>query len=754
MLELARKYLEELNAFDTTMAPILRKITNAIPYETVPERMKATIAVSEVMTFASQFRRNVLHWDGTEVPVNSIGCVITASGENKDSSVRAARKCLSTGYEMIERKRKTLAIEAAKQAATDAMEETPGEPETYLKYYTSPAPVFMSPTTGPGLVQHINDIGTLPIGSGTLYTGELGDELAQSNDMLENIKTLSEVYDVGDKEIKYTKGVESRSKEIKSQPVSALLVGSPTYILYDEPTKKKFQISFNSKLARRTWFCYIPNPMPLPQYSSMEEEFEAEEAIELEAIKARTQISKGIEAVTAYQLPKHGKTLSVAHSVSKIFKAYKRYNTELVNATMNANSVAALVRKHLQWKALKLAGALAIFELSDEVTDAHYIQAIQFCELLSEDMPLFENELNKAQYERFADYMRKSVDNDGIFTMTIHDLKKSGFISSTANSRTKLLELVTPANVYDTDGVFTITDDNTSITYQKIMHTDSVPISFKPVDNSKVNHVISNNLGKEALTAAKTSVAASAVYGYTVADTTFEELGDLLAGDFAYCAFKLKDGIRGKDNIVSGTKVIVLDVDESTITAEECSFILQGFNHHIALTSDPDNDLKFRAIIELDALVDLNPIEWKHFHKSVADYLSLKVDPLPQSQVMFSYSGRTVYSVTNQSPLEVKDHLMFAKDKSASKALSIDKKLSTAQCAALLSDELTTFASAFECEDGRGSLELIKAAYYARDLQMTREEIIELMYRINNYWTIPMDEDRLRNTIIAQIQRW
>jgi hypothetical protein len=115
------------------------------------------------------------------------------------------------------------------------------------------------PTTGPGLIQHINDIGDIGLGAGFMYSGEFSDELAYNQDMVENIKTLSEIYDTGDKEVKYTKSVEFRSKAITGQPVSALFVGSPGHILYDEATKKKFHIAFMSKLARRSWFCYAPD---------------------------------------------------------------------------------------------------------------------------------------------------------------------------------------------------------------------------------------------------------------------------------------------------------------------------------------------------------------------------------------------------------------------------------------------------------------------------------------------------------------
>lgn len=165
MLELTKKYLDERGAFSKSQSPIISKIADTIPFATVPDRMKLTIAVSELMTFASQFRRNIQHWDGTPVPINSISFVVTGSGDHKDSSVRAARKCFALGYNDIRERIATLAkVEAARKA------KEAGESDTKL-FYKEPAPIFMSPTTGPGLIQHINDIAEHPVGAGLLYAG-------------------------------------------------------------------------------------------------------------------------------------------------------------------------------------------------------------------------------------------------------------------------------------------------------------------------------------------------------------------------------------------------------------------------------------------------------------------------------------------------------------------------------------------------------------------------------------------------------
>ena len=89
----------------------------------------------------------------------------------KDSTVKAARRCFAEGYAILDNKRKQLAKEQAIKAASDAGEDVPYEWENYKKYYAEPAPVLIAPTTPQGLVQHLNDIGDIPIGAGSIYAG-------------------------------------------------------------------------------------------------------------------------------------------------------------------------------------------------------------------------------------------------------------------------------------------------------------------------------------------------------------------------------------------------------------------------------------------------------------------------------------------------------------------------------------------------------------------------------------------------------
>lgn len=244
MLDVLRNELAQHGAFQEPSHVFVEALTRTIPFSTVPKKMKIIFALSHLSQYSAQFKRNIKIWDGAEVPTNNISFVIADSGANKDSSNSKVKKCFKNGYNRIHEFVTEVVTEEAIAAATRAGEDTPEEYLIYREYMKPIPPVFMTFTTAPGLVQHINDIGDLPALAGAIYTGELSDELAHNPHALENIKVISEVFDTGDKEATYTKGVEFRSKEISGQSVSALLVSSPGHILYDEATKKKFHIAF------------------------------------------------------------------------------------------------------------------------------------------------------------------------------------------------------------------------------------------------------------------------------------------------------------------------------------------------------------------------------------------------------------------------------------------------------------------------------------------------------------------------------
>jgi len=583
-----------------------------------------------------------------------------------------------------------------------------------------------------------------------ITSGEFGDELASNPHMSEIIKAISEIYDTGDKEVVYTKGVEYRSKVITSLPQSSLFIGSPNQLIYDEAVKKKFLLAFGSKLARRSFFCYVWEKIPKASYSSIAEMREAERQALEQAKIVQNNLREGIVSIAEYQLAQENALLHVDDNVLDVFLSYKRYNEELASGIDGKYPLSKLVREHLQWKALKLAGALAILACDSTLQESHYVDAIRLCEYLDQDMEAFERELIKEPYETFADYM-SSIAVDNVANMTLHALRKSKYIPTTGDAIKRMKELAQLAASYDTEAVYHA--DEHGVTYERIVQVSELSISYKAIDNSSIYSAVASG-NQEAITRAKNLVSTTANEGLEVAEMSFADIEDLLQQDYAYSPFVFKDGIRTKENLIPSTKWLVLDVDSSAITMEEAHFLLEDLNHYIASGSNKDNEFKFHIIVELDSVVTVDARTWKAFYLSVASELALKVDPLPQSQIFFSYSTSTILSTLDGSAIKVRDHLMKAAEEADK--ISVTRKLSQAQKDLGTSDPYITFNFAYECpNDGTGSRKLLGAARLAyEEYDMTKEQVEELVYSINNYWTRPMPEERVRNTIISQVSKW
>lgn len=753
MLPILKAELEKHGAFLPPDHVFVDAMVRAIPFNTVPHKMKIVFALSHLSQYASQFRRSVELWDGTKVPTNNISFVIADSGANKDSSNNKVKKCFKAGYDRIEEVVKEHLEKEAIEAAERDGADNPCEFAIYKEYLKPAPPAFMSITTGPGLVQHINDIGALPIGSGMQYSGEISDELAHNPNALDNIKILAEVYDLGEKEVTYTKGQEFRSKEIKGQPVSALFVGSPGHILYDETTKKKFHIAFMSKLARRSWFCYTPERMFEPDFSLDDDPIKAMQAheyqIEQEARSAVEAIKAHVMDLTEYNLKRVGTAVPVSPEVFELFNIYKRYNREVVDHSNNQESVYALVRAHLQWKAIKLAGALALIECSEEISAKHYITAIQYCELFDLDVSRFEYDINKAPHERLSDYLRSTLTVGDKAFITVHDIKKLGF--SHTVSANKLAELTSLCAGYDRRGIYSVCENGSGIQYEPHKIATAIGCSSKQIDNTKLNEAIDNNAPADVIKDIKAKIAWTANEGLNHKEYVFEDLIHLLEGDYAYSPFNFTNGSRGKNSIEGGTKWVVFDVDETTMSYKDAHFILEGVNHFIALTSDKKNEYKYRVLVELDATVELSALAWKYFYTGLAEQLGLQVDVLPQSQIFYSYSGRPILSYLEGTPVSTRDLVMEARSKEQDKTAAI-RTSTPAQMDKQLKNPLETFWYAFECDKGRRSVTMFRAVKHAKDLGADLTYVLQLLDDINEYIVSKMESTRF-NRLKEQVMR-
>jgi len=721
--DMLHTYLKENGVFVNEIHPLVTKAINTISGE-VPYRLKLSIALSELITLTSHLRKPIVLHDGTIVPCNAITFALARSGVAKDSSMNMVRKALKSGYNIIDQYRRDLARHNAEKAAIlDGKTK-----EDWMNYYSKPRDLQAGLGTVEGIIQHFADLEQGEVGAGFISSSEIGTDLQTNGSMSDIIKTLAVGYDLGKIPAKIIKSTDSQTASIDGLPMNALFFGSEDAILFNNAIKALFKQIFGTQLARRCIFGFTPEIVAPINFKSVEElndYKDRERKTTLEAQEAMLQdIVKIVE--TTDRDP-----LSLSTEAQTLFDVYKEHNNLVANDMKSQYPITKLSRRHKQWLALKLSGNYAILDGNSEVTKENYVMAVNTIEMFADDLMNFEKELVKEPYELFAEFCHHEAE-DGKFNIGLHELRKLGYIPMTGAAKGKIEELVHLASSYDTEGIYTACVQN-GICYEEIIRTDVAGLSYLEVGGTKDQR------------------ANQCSSGFDFYETDFEELGNMLGGDYAYSPFRFEGGVRGKDNILGGCKFVALDVDKSSITDEECHLLLEGINHHIARTSDKNNQFKFRVLVELESIVDIEDRHWRYFLEEIGIELGLNVDLLPKSQIYFAYDGREVLSELDGEPLGTKDLIVKAMEKEANKPKP--KSISSAQQKIMLTDKMNTFDFAYNAVNGEGSRSLVRAGLYAIDLGASQIEVEGLIKDINNFWVSSMDEDRLEYTVLNYLRR-
>lgn len=435
-------YRESLLAegcFQPTYPKVIQLVADTIPGN-MPDKMKLLMAATELIVFTSHLRKNIL-WHGSSIPVNTISFLIGGSGEGKGLSIKSVSNVLKGGYAVINKQRednaKAIAVEDAEADGKKATE--------WRKYYSKPRDLKSAISTLPGTMKHLAALERNKLGSGYMYVDEIGSELVSNKDLSENIVALAIGYDSGEIQPKILKDDTNQVEGIKNLPYSALMFGSPANIIFDEQVKRKFKEEFSTKLSRRSFFAFIqetPKRLVFSNIADSRKYAKDERDRTFKATQALAPWFTGLVEATTQ------KPLEVTEEVEDLFSDYHGYNEWFADTISKQYPMSILHRKHLQWKSLKLAGALAILENETIITKEHMVAAINFSEIYAEDLIAFEIELAKEPYELFADYML-SISTNGYANASIHKLRKMNFVKGNGSAQNKMLELIDLARSYD-----------------------------------------------------------------------------------------------------------------------------------------------------------------------------------------------------------------------------------------------------------------------------------------------------------------
>ena len=729
-LTITESYLKKRGAFKKELPDIL-EATMQLLDKSIPNHLRLSISLSELITLTSHMRKNIKLHDDTLVPCNAFSIGLYASGVSKDSSMNKVRKAFQPAYDAIEVIRKKSARAQAEQLALDEGESS----EEWLNYYTAPAPLHVGLGTVEGLTNHFALLEANDIGAAAITNSEIGSELANNMNFMDIAKTLAIGFDLGKVPIKVVKAVENRVGAIECLPINALFFGSEDAILYDTHLKAKFSMMFNIQFARRGIFTFSKQ-RPVPKQYTAEEDIIKYYDMQ----RKNSKTAKGnIEAYLVDLVEFTKQTpLTLTREALIAFDMYLEYNNNVAEATSSQYPITKLARKHKQWLALKMSGNFAILDGSEEVEEEHFIAAINVLEELAGDLTAFETELKKETYELFADYCKLHIEDEDKLSLNVHELRKLGYVPTTGNYKLKMEELIELVSIYDPESIYTTCDGG--ICYERIIKDSSCGLSLLEFQKHEA----------ETDADLKSRMSKSCESGYEFYESDFTELSGVLTKHASYSPFLFRNGKRLKSNVEGRAKWIVLDIDDSAITDEEAHLLLSDINHHIARTSDSSNPFKFRIMIELDMQVDIPNDNWRYFIESISDELGITADLLPKAQIYFAYGAETVLSVIDASPLEVRQHIMNASQhKKPVNPTTLTKKVKEGA----LADSRETFNYAYEAADGEGSRSLVKAGLHAIDLGADADYVDFLINDINTYWVVPMDQERIDETVLSYIHR-
>jgi len=553
--------------------------------------------------------------------------------------------------------------------------------------------------------------------------------------MTDNIRLISELFDVGNKKSKAIKDHERQDEEVHGMGMNALFVGSEDNIILDKSIAQKFKTEFVTKLARRSMFVYSSKAefeACIPQYSTYEDMIKQQETFEDMAAEGKSYIASASADMANTWLERDSRLLEFTDEALAAYKDYKLYTVNLGNGLSYIHKSVQLEQIHRSWKMLKLAGVYAMWDNTDTIDIGHIRDAIYFVEKIGHYLEAYEEYATKESYELLIDFFKSNPDA----SLTLHDLKKRGFISGSTSLDTRVKELVKLADSFaGADGTVQYAND---------------VMSYKPFE--KVGDHMASYI---MLKGTKAERVAKAHSGYTSKATTFANLRKLLDNDTAYSPFKFADGVRKNDNIISGATWVALDVDDSDVSIYEMHDILGDTNHHIATTSDPENIYKFRLILEFNNVVDLPVREWKAFGKALGEELGINVDPatFTKSQIMFGYKGAKVLSNLDGEQFDVSNAVKAANQK-ISEVFNKTKAPTRTQKRSMLDNPMETFSYLFNAKEGEGSLAMYRAYKHAYDLGASLEEVEKLLHDVNySFWDEPMNDERFEKTILIPMRR-
>ena len=801
-----QRYFDSIDYKKLKLPPICNDAVNSLP-SNMPNKFKVFMAVHECCLLASNTNKKILLSKNNVITSNLFSIMLSSSGNNKDMSIRTIRQSFDEAYDLLyeeiyKRSKSIARKKAIKAHGTDA------KWRDFM--YDLKGALFPSSATGAGQALYMGKLQEIGLGSLNIQVSEMASEL-KSNGLAfeENIKDMSIAYDMGNLPRKLLKDQENQVQDVHGLNVNYLMFSSPASLFKNQKVREQFKTISETQLARRSMFFYDTSiEQPLKVTSLLEyinEVKDTEHVVEVSkdtlAKRAKMIVEIALKGKSEYITFKTKNKATTLDDLDgkELYTMYKAFcNERALNIPAKFN-MYKLSMKHGHWRALKLASLFSTLRGKNEIVFEEVAMAISVVELFINEYKLYDTELNKEPYERIADYcMLHHVQSNPSFKVTKHTLIKEGFVVSTIAEK-RLKEIAELCCTYDTNGVYTYI--NNKIKYKPIGKVNTVvveepieqpieqqtkPVTVKPVLDEqsikptvkvatkpvevtkkdvkvvektvKVSVKLFKNQKGEWLTfdtpkESKEYRQRNSKSGFNNHNVKFGDYARIVANTTSYSPYHFKDGDRSMANVIGTTDVLILDIDKGNMDTSTMHELLKNYRHIIATTSDNTNHFKYRLILQLDRDIELDSVQWKKFYKSVADTIGIEVDTnINKAGMFFGYKDSEVIVNLDGDLFPTKLHLINAYEET--EVIEKVKKIKNNREQNIQWDNrYELFEWAYECDKNR-SITLYSAMRNACERGWSKELIEELIWEVNSELIRPLETNRVKVTIINQIQKF
>lgn len=664
---------------------------------------------------AATQRATIITKDRGEIPVNIYALALATSGYGKGHSISIIENEFMKGFQkrfmedtfptISEQNLNKVANDRAGRLGSDVQEEL----EKLEKEFKSAGayPFTFDSGTSPAVKQLRYKLLLAGCGAINLQIDEIGSNLIGNTEVLTLFLELFDQGHVKQKLIKNTAD-NQRGEEVDGKtPTNMLLFGTPAKLLDGGTNEQSFYDFLDIGYARRCLF-----GMGQHHKRAWETMDPAEVYHRLTQQNNALSISKWFNHFHQLADPAmFGWRMVVDDAVGIQLLTYKIACEKAADQLKEHEEIRKAELSHRYFKALKLAGALAFVDKSNEIEMDHLMSAIL---LVEESGNAFQAILNREKsYVKLARYIA-----DVGTPLTHADLHEAlPFYGRSNQARNELMTLATAWGYRNH-------------TLIRKTFADGIELfegeSLKETDLSKI----------------RVSYSEHWAYNYLGEEVPWDQLHVLMqATGMNWCNHHFKNEHRSEDNVHPGFNMLVIDVDGG-VTLETVHELLKDYKFLTYTTKrHTDEEHRFRLLMPINYLLKLDGDDYREMVNGVLTWLPFSADDASnqRSKKWLSHQGQHHYN--DGQLLDILDFIPKTTRNEGYKEQS--KQLQSL-------DNLERWF-ALKIATGNRNNHMIKFALALVDSGMGLVDVSKAVHAFNNKLNNPLSENEIDNTIMVTV---